>query len=195
MIDDMLRDPSVCKEGSHPTIFGRFLNHDSSKGQALLPRETLIQEAMGFIMAGSIELSTALAYGTFHVLNDPEVHQRLVEELVAVCPDPNDAVGFEILERLPYLVGSRRWLYSGYLHALLDRRCQREPASDPRGGIWPSPDCPPRRRKAGRRSHSGRGIYATTPESVHDTPLLIFRIDHRIDKRNLLPPRRVCISR
>lgn len=189
MIDDMLGNPSVCKEGSHPTIFGRFLNHDSSKGQALLPRETLIQEAMGFIMAGSIELSTALAYGTFHVLNDPEVYQRLVEELVAVCPDPNDAVGFEILERLPYLVGSRRRLYSGYLHALLDRRCQRKPAFDARGGIWPSPNCPTRRRKAGRRLRSGRGIYAITPESVCGAPLLIFLIDHRVNKRNLLPPR------
>lgn len=191
MIDDILRNPSVCKEVSHPTIFGRFLNHDPSKGQALLPRETLIQEAMGFIMAGSIEMSTALAYGTFHVLNDPEVYQRLVKELIVVCPDPNNVVGFEILERLPYLVGSRCRISSGYLRALLDWCCQREPASDPWSGIWPSPNCTPRRRKVGRRSRSGRGI---TPKSVRSTTLLIFWIDHRVDKRNLLPPRRVCIS-
>lgn len=112
MIDDMLRNPSVCKECSHSTIFGRFLSRDLSEGQMFLSRETLIQEAMGFIMAGSIELSTALAYGTFHVLNDPEVYQRLVEELIAVFPDPNGAVGFEILERLPYLVSSG----IGYAH-------------------------------------------------------------------------------
>lgn len=105
MVDDMLRNPSICKESSHPTIFGRFLNRDVSEGQKLLLRETLIQEAMGFVMAGSIELSSALAYGTFHVLNDPKVHQRLIEELVVACPDPNNAVSFEILERLPYLVG------------------------------------------------------------------------------------------
>lgn len=107
MIDDMLRNPSVCKESPHPTIFGRFLNRDVSEGQKLLLRETLIQEAMGFIMAGSIELSSALAYGTFHVLNDPEVHQRLIEELIVAWPDPNNAVSFEVLEKLPYLVGSR----------------------------------------------------------------------------------------
>lgn len=104
MIDDMLRNPSVCKECSHPTIFGRFLSYGLSQGQTPFSRETLIQEAMGFIMAGSIELSTALAYGTFHVLNDPEVCRRLFEELFAVFPDPNGTVGFEILERLPYLV-------------------------------------------------------------------------------------------
>lgn len=62
---------------------------------------------MGFLMAGSIELSNALAYGTFHVLNDPEVHRKLTEELIEAYPDPNNAIGFDILERLPYLVGFR----------------------------------------------------------------------------------------
>lgn len=160
MIDDTLCNPSVCKESSHPTIFGRLLNHDVSGGQGLLSRETLIQEAMGFIMAGSIELSNALAYGTFHVLNDPEVHQRLVEELTVVYPDPNGTVSFGILERLPYLVSSGV-SYLEYLHRALtsvDWRCQRELTPDTWGGIWPSPGCSPRWRRARWSPCSGRGI-------------------------------------
>lgn len=104
MIDDMLRDPTACKESSHPTIFGRLLNPDISKGQTLPSRETLIQEGMGFIMAGSVELSNALTYGTFHVLNDPEMHKTLLEELISVWPNPEKSVKFEVLEKLPYLV-------------------------------------------------------------------------------------------
>lgn len=62
---------------------------------------------MGFIMAGSIEITNALTYGTFSVLNDPGIHQALTKELMDIWPDLNQAVGYEILEKLPYLVGHK----------------------------------------------------------------------------------------
>lgn len=106
MIDDLLRDPSACEGSSHPTVFRRLLNPDISRGQTLPSREALIQEAMGFVMAGSIELSNALAYGTFHVLKNPGVNRKLFEELTSVWPDPNKSVRFDVLEKLPYLVNN-----------------------------------------------------------------------------------------
>ena len=42
--------------------------------------------------------------GIFHILEKPDIHKRLMEELVAAWPEIGQVPKYEELEKLPYLV-------------------------------------------------------------------------------------------
>jgi cytochrome P450 len=44
-----------------------------------------------------------LEIGTFHLLQQPQIMQKLREELLTVYPDPGDPPSLPVLEQLPYL--------------------------------------------------------------------------------------------
>jgi hypothetical protein len=44
--------------------------------------------------------------GTYYLLHNPEMHERLFEELLTIWPDLNQPPRYEALEQLPYLVSS-----------------------------------------------------------------------------------------
>jgi hypothetical protein len=44
--------------------------------------------------------------GTYHLLHNPEMRERLFGELLTVWPDLSQPPRFETLERLPYLVSN-----------------------------------------------------------------------------------------
>jgi hypothetical protein len=46
-----------------------------------------------------------MTIATYHVINNPVIYKKLVTELKAAFPDPNARLDFQILEKLPYLVG------------------------------------------------------------------------------------------
>jgi hypothetical protein len=54
--------------------------------------------------AGSDTVGNVCTVGTYHVLSDSRVQTTLVKELEAVWPDRDTGVGYEILEKLPFLV-------------------------------------------------------------------------------------------
>ena len=60
------------------------------------------------MIAGSDTVGNASAVGTFHVLQNPEVLKTLSNELKEAWPEKEAHVGFEILEKLPYLVSFPR---------------------------------------------------------------------------------------
>jgi len=45
--------------------------------------------------------------GTFHVLNNKRIGAILIQELQQTWPDIDGKMGYEALEKLPYLVGFR----------------------------------------------------------------------------------------
>jgi hypothetical protein len=57
------------------------------------------------MFAGSDTVGNATTVGIFYVLNDKRIYALLVQELEEIWPDPNAKVGYELLEKLPYLVG------------------------------------------------------------------------------------------
>lgn len=63
----------------------------------------LVQNGGLIISAGTISTAWALTVGAFHILNEPNVLQRLQTELVTAVPDRSVGVEIVQLEHLPYL--------------------------------------------------------------------------------------------
>ncbi|KAJ5691755.1 hypothetical protein N7462_001178 [Penicillium macrosclerotiorum] len=91
------------KNGGSPkrTVFHALLESD-------LPPEELSpirlqHEAISVVGAGIETTKWALSVGSFHIINNPVLYQRLREELEAAIPDPQNIPPLKELERLPYL--------------------------------------------------------------------------------------------
>lgn len=67
-------------------------------------RKSLYEEAQALLFAGSDTVGNTLAVGSFHVLSNPEVYKTLFNELQEHWPNLDKPLGYEELERLPYLV-------------------------------------------------------------------------------------------
>lgn len=89
------------KDAAHPTVFNDIL---ASK---LPPHELrparLNDEAVGLVGAGTETTSWSLTIGTFHIIDNPKVLQKLKAELAEAMPDPNQILPWTELEKLPYL--------------------------------------------------------------------------------------------
>jgi cytochrome P450 len=57
------------------------------------------------MFAGSDTVGNATTVGTFYILENKQIHAALTQELEKVWPDTDSKVGYEVLEKLPYLVG------------------------------------------------------------------------------------------
>jgi len=53
--------------------------------------------------AGTDTTGSALTVGVFHVLQNPSIQSKLLQELVGVWPEKDVRVRYEVLEGLPYL--------------------------------------------------------------------------------------------
>ena len=61
-------------------------------------------DAIFLMMAGTDAPAQVMAISMFHILNTPEVHQRLKTELFNGFPDINTMPTLEELESIPYVV-------------------------------------------------------------------------------------------
>lgn len=64
----------------------------------------LQDDAIFLLMAGTDAPGQVLAITTFHVLDNPSVHEKLRKELCSAIPDMNRLPDLVQLETLPYLV-------------------------------------------------------------------------------------------
>ncbi|KAJ5798523.1 benzoate 4-monooxygenase cytochrome P450 [Penicillium pulvis] len=87
----------------HRTIFHDLL--DSGLPPKELERDRLRDEALGTVTAGSDTTAYVLRGAAYHVSANPDVNQRLYEELKAAIPDPSPESfpSLVVLEKLPYL--------------------------------------------------------------------------------------------
>lgn len=51
-------------------------------GGVLLPRKCLYDEAMSMLLAGRDTVGHAVSIGTFYILSNPKVYNKLVDELL-----------------------------------------------------------------------------------------------------------------
>jgi len=101
-INSYSSDPTML-DRAQPTIFHQLMV-PNLKDQGRVPsRRSLMGETMALIAAGHDTVGGACTVGTFHVLKNPEVHARLVEELQEAWPDVDSPVGYQGLEKLTYL--------------------------------------------------------------------------------------------
>ncbi|KAG6911692.1 hypothetical protein DXG01_007942 [Tephrocybe rancida] len=100
-VDHMLKEEALLEASGDLTV-SQHLRGSSNQGLER-SRRGLIEEAFSLLQAGTESSGNACAIGTFHVLNNPAVYAKLVEELCQAWPDNESPVGHCVLEKLPYL--------------------------------------------------------------------------------------------
>lgn len=100
-IKEVLANPEKLADWPHPTIYHEFLASRDVPGE-----QSLRDEALLFVNAGTDTISDALSVGTLNVLGNPDIYTRLRAELTQAWPNLEDKPRYEVLENLPYLVCS-----------------------------------------------------------------------------------------
>lgn len=113
-IDEILHNPMVMQEAEHDTMYHFFITKqgDSKEGLPKISEDKakvkkwLLHEGLNLRFAGSETVGNACTVAAFFVLRNPMVKYRLEKELKDAWPDVDEPLGYEALERLPYLVSS-----------------------------------------------------------------------------------------
>lgn len=100
---EVLSNPQSLVGSSHQTIYHEFLKA-IDEGRLKISEQSLQDEALLLVNAGSDTVSDALSVGTLNVLDNPEVHAKLRDEILKAWPKLDEPPRYEELEDLPYLV-------------------------------------------------------------------------------------------
>ena len=85
-------------------MFDIILNPEENKRKVVLSDSDLTAEAVVILLAGMDTTANALTVGTWEVLQNEQVHQKLMKELYQIIPDKTSQFKADILDKLPYLV-------------------------------------------------------------------------------------------
>ncbi|ESK87846.1 benzoate 4-monooxygenase cytochrome p450 [Moniliophthora roreri MCA 2997] len=106
-VDKLLENKEALNAVDHETIYHHMLgpaeNDAAASRHVPLTRQDLVDEAMTLVGAGSDTVGLTSTVGTFYVLQNPAIAQKLKDELKSVWPDVESPVGLTVLEKLPYL--------------------------------------------------------------------------------------------
>lgn len=100
---EVLTNPQSLVGSSHRTIYHEFFNA-IEEHRIDISEQSLRDEALLFVNAGTDTVSDALSVGTLNVLDNPEVHAKLRDEILKAWPKLDEPPRYEELENLPYLV-------------------------------------------------------------------------------------------
>ena len=78
-----------------------MLNADT-RGEGLSEDEIAAQ-SIGFLQAGSDTTSVTLSLASFFIAANPEVQEKLHQEIDSVCPDDDEMPSYDTVRELPYL--------------------------------------------------------------------------------------------
>lgn len=90
-------------EKSLRTIFHQLLQPNAADGYVVPSVEELADEAYIILGAAADTTGNALTIGTYNVVINANIYQRLATELKETFPSSDD-MSFTVLEKLPYLV-------------------------------------------------------------------------------------------
>jgi cytochrome P450 len=97
-------DSGRVKEDSRPTLFHHLLTPNPEEGYVVPTVDDIKDEAYGILAAAADTTGNGMTVSAYHVVNNPEIYKKLVTELRAAFPDPNERLDLQVLEKLPYLV-------------------------------------------------------------------------------------------
>jgi cytochrome P450 len=98
-------DSGRVKENSRRTLFHHLLTPNPEEGYVVPSIDDIKDEAYGILAAAADTTGNGMTVATYHVVNNPMIYKKLVAELKAAFPDSNARLDFQVLEKLPYLVG------------------------------------------------------------------------------------------
>ena len=78
-----------------------MLNADT-RGKGLSDDEIAAQ-SIGFLQAGSDTTSVTLSLASFYIAANPEVQEKLHQEIDSACPDDEEIPSYDTVRELPYL--------------------------------------------------------------------------------------------
>jgi cytochrome P450 len=90
----------------YPAIYQRLLDLEAHKGNAIPNATALYEEAQTMLFAGGVTVGDSLMTGTFHILDQHLLYERLRAEVFKVWPDINHPPNHETLETLPVLTAT-----------------------------------------------------------------------------------------
>ncbi|KAI4090565.1 MAG: hypothetical protein L6R37_007862 [Teloschistes peruensis] len=97
------RETSDYKETtSRPSMMQAFMDSPSLPESEKTPQR-IKGEAQIAIGAGTLTTTHALKAATYHILANPDVKERLIQELEQYIPDPDSPPNLRYLEQIPYL--------------------------------------------------------------------------------------------
>lgn len=102
-VDAILRNPAELECLPHPIIYHALLSPEANKGRPLPSHQSLLDEALILLGAGSDSTGIVLMVTAYYVLHNPPVRQRLEAELREAWPVLQEIPPYEVLEKLPYL--------------------------------------------------------------------------------------------
>ncbi|KAL8948117.1 MAG: hypothetical protein Q9222_005665 [Ikaeria aurantiellina] len=86
-----------------PTVFDTCLQPDLEKDQPILSDKDFVGDACLMLAAGMDTTAHALTTGTWHILSNPDVREKLQQELTEAIPDKATLMSASDVEELPYL--------------------------------------------------------------------------------------------
>lgn len=98
-------DSGRVKDSSRQTLFHHLLTPNPEEGYVVPSVDDIKDEAYGILAAAADTTGNGMTVAAYNVVNNPEIYQKLAVELKAAFPDPNARLDFQVLEKLPYLVG------------------------------------------------------------------------------------------
>ncbi|KAF8506098.1 cytochrome P450 [Russula emetica] len=102
-VNSVLRNPKLLDDAPHRVIYSELLDPEANQGHPPPTASQLCHEARVLFIAGSHTVGTTLMTGVYHILRNPEVKQRLVDEVRTAWPVLDQAPSYEVLEKLPYM--------------------------------------------------------------------------------------------
>ena len=157
-------------DAPHRTIYRELLNPETIKGHSVPSAKKLHHEAQVLFSAGSHTDGTALMTCVYHLLRNPEIKQRLVDEIRSAWPVLDKAPSYEELEKLPFLASYLSLYQSqGHFVDLAGADCghQRDAANRPNCSCGPSTRCAP----IWRRDRGHQDTWRCSCFSIRCSPL------------------------
>jgi cytochrome P450 len=105
-VNSVLQNPKLLDDAPHRVIYSELLDSEANKGRPPPTASQLSHEARVLFTAGSHTVGTTLMTGVYHILRNPEVQERLVDEVRTTWPVLDQAPSYEVLEKLPYLASA-----------------------------------------------------------------------------------------
>jgi hypothetical protein len=103
-VNEVIKHPESLQDTPHQIIYHQLLDKEANKGGSIPVAGSLYEEAQALMFGGADTTGNTLMLGTFHLLENPSLLKRMMEELRVNWPDLDKSVRFEDLEKLPFLV-------------------------------------------------------------------------------------------
>lgn len=108
-VNELSTDPDALKKLPHSTtIWNELLRPELDPNGEIPDSGSLFEESQALMFGGADTIGQTLMHGTFEILRNPVIYQKLKAELREAWPDLRDSPSQATLEGLPYLVCSNR---------------------------------------------------------------------------------------